>query len=150
MIPFLLRTLRQAAWAPILVFGLHSVSASSLDFYAAWPPLDIPMHFFGGMAIAFFFARADRVAEEMDLLGRPSALLFPLAVFALTCTAAVFWEFAEFLSDRFFNTQMQDGLEDTLFDMFLGIVGGITLLVLSPITSRRLIADKNPAPRQEW
>lgn len=150
MIPWLLRTLRQAAWAPILVFGLHSVSASSLDLYAAWPPLDIPMHFFGGVAIAFFFARAYRVAEEMDFLGRPSALLYPIAVFALTCSAAVFWEFAEFLSDRFFHTQMQDGLEDTLFDMFLGIVGGITLLVISWLSSRLSVADKNPAPRQEW
>jgi hypothetical protein len=141
LIPFLLRTLRQAAWAPILVFGLHSISASSLDLYAAWPPLDIPMHFFGGMAIAFFFSRAYRVAEEMDFLGRPSAILFPVAVFALTCTAAVFWEFAEFLSDRFFNTQMQDGLEDTLFDMFLGIVGGIALLVPALASSRRMVPE---------
>lgn len=148
MIPYLLRTLRQAAWAPILVFALHAVSASSLDFYAAWPPLDIPMHFFGGMAIAFFFARAYRVAEEMDLLGRPSVILYPIAVFALTCAAAVFWEFAEFVSDRFFGTRMQDGLEDTLFDMFLGILGGIVLLAISFLTARQRVPVPEEASRR--
>lgn len=106
------------------------------------------MHFFGGVAIAFFFSRAYRVAEETDLLGQPSAILYPIAIFALTCAAAVFWEFAEFLSDRFLGTRMQDGLEDTLFDMFLGILGGIVLLAISFLTARQRVPVPEEASRR--
>src|SRR5262245_35746481 len=120
LIPWLLQTLRRAGWAPILVFGLHVVAARVLGLYRLWPPTDIPMHFFGGVAIAFFFAHAYRAAEELDLLGQPSAVLYVVMVFALTCSATVFWEFAEFLSDRYFGTHMQNGLEDTLGDMLIG------------------------------
>jgi hypothetical protein len=72
----LLHTLRRAAWAPILVFGLHMLSAQVLGLYDSWPPLDIPMHFFGGVAITWFFVCAYRTAEELGFLGRPAALLF--------------------------------------------------------------------------
>ena len=37
LLPWLLRTLRRAAWAPILVFGLHTVS-SLVGLYGLWPP----------------------------------------------------------------------------------------------------------------
>jgi len=51
-----------------------------------------------------------------------------LLIFALTGTATVFWEFAEFFSDQLFATHAQLGLGDTLLDMALGIGGGITYL----------------------
>jgi hypothetical protein len=127
LVRWLLLTLRRAAWAPILVFCVHEASAR-LGLYGAWPPLDIPMHFLGGIAIAFFFGQAYRAAEEMGLLGRPAAIVFAVMVFALTCSSTVFWEFAEFLSDRYLGSHMQGGLEDTLGDMLVGIVGGVVLL----------------------
>lgn len=127
MLPWLHTTLRRAAWAPILVFGLHAVS-SALGLYGVWPPLDIPMHFLGGMAITYFFGRAYRTAEELDLLGRPAVVLGLVTVLALTCSSTVFWEFAEFLSDRYAGTHAQKGLADTLGDMLVGILGGLALL----------------------
>jgi len=109
------------------VFGLHAV-ASFIGLYSVWPPLDIPMHFLGGVAITYFFGQAFRAAVEMDFLGRPSAILDRVTVFALTCSSTVFWEFAEFLSDHYLGTHAQKGLEDTLGDMLLGILGGLAFL----------------------
>lgn len=100
--PWLLRTLRRAAWAPILVFGIHVLTARVLGLY--------------------------RPAEELDLFGRPSLIVYVVTVLALTCSTTVFWEFAEFLTDRFFGTHMQNGLEDTLGDMLVGLLGGLAFV----------------------
>lgn len=58
-------------------------------------------------------------------------------VFALTATAAVAWEFAERISDRCLHSHAQIGLDDTLFDMALGIVGGAVLLAARAASGRR-------------
>ncbi|MHC4889543.1 MAG: hypothetical protein ACYTEO_08805 [Planctomycetota bacterium] len=50
-------------------------------------------------------------------------------LFALTSTAAVIWEFGEFTLDFFFDTICQAGLEDTMLDMFLGMLGGTALII---------------------
>ena len=117
------------------MFGLHAVS-SFAGLYGLWPPLDIPMHFLGGIAITYFFSHAYRAAAEMDLLGRPSALLDVVTVFTLTCSSTVFWEFAEFLSDRYLGSHAQKGLEDTLGDMLVGILGGLAFLAAARIARK--------------
>lgn len=145
LLPFLLTTLRRAAWAPILVFGLH-VASSFLGLYDVWPPLDVPMHFLGGMAIAWFFRHAYRAAEELGLLGRPAAILGPVMVLALTGTTTVFWEFAEFLSDRYAGTHAQKGLEDTLGDMLVGLLGGLAVAALSLLRRTASRAPESSPP----
>lgn len=116
----------RGAWAPIAVFLAHVFASRGLNAYAWYPPLDIPMHFAGGVAIAHFFAVGLAALPEGAVAGRFRPLFEGVATFALTCTAAVFWEFAEFLSDRYFGTRAQGGLEDTLLDMALGAAGGLT------------------------
>lgn len=143
---WLLQTLRRAAWAPIAVFGLHVVS-SYVGLYGLWPPLDIPMHFLGGVAITYFISHAYRAAAEMDLLGRPAALLYVVTVLALTCSATVFWEFAEFLSDRYLGTHAQKGLADTLGDMLIGILGGLAFLAAARIAPRTHLPGRESAGR---
>jgi hypothetical protein len=145
LLPWLLTTLRRAAWAPILVFGLHSVSFA-LGFYDVWPPLDIPMHFLGGMAISWFFGHAYRAAEELGLLGRPAAILYRVTVLALTASATVFWEFAEFLSDRYVGTHAQKGLADTLGDMLVGLLGGLAVVALSSLRRREVSRAPETVP----
>lgn len=51
-------TCRRAAWAPILVFGLHVIFSRVLGAYLILPSRDIPMHFFDRVAITYFFADA--------------------------------------------------------------------------------------------
>jgi hypothetical protein len=134
----LLASLREAGWAPILVFAVHVVASRGFGAYAAFPPLDIPMHFFGGIAITFFLARTYRIAAAKGLLGRPAKWLYYLLVPALATSTTVFWEFAEFLSDHYFGTHAQLGLEDTLFDMFLGCLGSLVFLGVSATVSNRV------------
>ena len=56
-----LEILKKAGWAPITVFVAHLV-ASEIGGYDVFPPLDTPMHLLGGVAIAFFFWTAYRIA----------------------------------------------------------------------------------------
>jgi hypothetical protein len=134
---WLVQTMRDAAWAPILVLALHLVASKLLNAYAIWPDLDVPMHFAGGIAIAYFFHIMSRLGSSCGVLGPFHRLTQCLLVFGLTSAAAVGWEFAEFLADRYFGTRMQLGdLNDTLKDLLLGIAGGSSFLVAEFVWSR--------------
>lgn len=115
---------RTKAWFPTAVFVLHVVISRMFSAYEAVPPLDIPMHLLGGLAIAYFFHGLLHVAEKHEGAALATGLVRPVLVFALVCTTTVFWEFAEYVSDHTFGTHAQLSLEDSLFDMLLGAVGG--------------------------
>ncbi|HEV8700290.1 MAG TPA: hypothetical protein VGV60_03350 [Candidatus Polarisedimenticolia bacterium] len=100
-----------------------------LFLYVAYPPTDVAMHFLGGIAIAYFLWRAAVLASQSGPLGTIGLTGLGVMVFGLTCAAAVFWEFAEYLSDRWLGTRAQLGLEDTLGDMLVGIMGGLAFLL---------------------
>ena len=123
------QSIRQGGLPPTAVFLFHVIAARGFDAYGYFPWLDIPMHFLGGVAIAYFFHRTSIAASELGIIGPFHPVTHAILVFSLTCAAAVFWEFAEFLADRYFGANAQLGLEDTLGDMFLGICGGVTLLI---------------------
>jgi hypothetical protein len=123
--------LREAAWAPLGVFGFYLLGRS-LQLFKLYPPLDIPTHFLGGVVITYFYRVAIRHSQK--LVGE---IPFPVQVlFAFTCTGTttIFWEFYENVLDFFFNTQMVRGVEDTIVDLFVGLLGA---LVLSLFYKRR-------------
>jgi hypothetical protein len=126
---WLLRSIIEAGWAPLLVFGLHVLMSRLFDAYRRFPGIDIPMHFLGGVVIAYFFHRASINASQLKVLGRFHAVTHVLLVFFATCSATVFWEFAEFINDRYFGGHSQAGLFDTMKDMFIGVCGGVVLLL---------------------
>ena len=122
--------LRRFGWLPLAVFLAHELCAHVLDAYRRWPSIDIPLHFFGGLAIAYFADGALRVFSDRRLVRAPDPILRLLLLFAFAATVAVFWEFAEWTSDRFFGTQCQmNDLGDTLLDLLLGMVGGLAYLL---------------------
>ena len=123
VIASLVTLFRSAGWAPTLVFGIHVFISRGLNAYVLFPPLDIPMHFFGGVVIALFIWRCFAAISPAAIAPPLRPVLIALLVFSFTATATVFWEFAEFLSDRLFRTNAQVGLEDTLLDMALGLAG---------------------------
>ena len=121
---WIVTTLREAAWAPISVVVFYLIG-----FFLGWfdviPPLDIPTHFMGGVAITYFYRSAIRNLQK--LLGDiPFVIQVILAVTA-TGTTAVLWEFAEYISDYFLRTHHVFGLNDTLKDMFFGLLGALVL-----------------------
>lgn len=129
-------TAGDAAWAPSLVFLFHAVASLGFQAYQRFPPLDIPMHFLGGFVICYFFHRASVNASTVGLLGPFHPVTHVVLVFALVATTTIFWEFAEFTSDRFFGTHAQVDLPDTLLDMLLGMFGGIVFLIAHHLFDR--------------
>ena len=61
-------TFQQAAWAPLLVFVFYAVAAKGFNAYLAYPWLDMPTHFCGGLAITYFFSVgvADRKSTRLN------------------------------------------------------------------------------------
>ena len=125
----------RSAWAPILVFGIHIVLAKAFDVYTIFPDIDIPMHFFGGVAITHFMLRCATVAADLELIGSPNRAGISLLAFLAASTTTLLWEFFEWTLDRLLQRQWQLGLDDTLFDMFLGMLGAAVYLLLRNVAS---------------
>jgi hypothetical protein len=132
-----IQTFKHYAWAPGSIFLFHVIASKGFDAYYHFPGLDIPMHFFGGVAIAYFCYGSFINAKRFELLGNPNKFVEIITIFSLASTSTIFWEFAEYISDHLFGTHMQGGLEDTLLDMLLGMCGG--LLLISIIHIKNLI-----------
>ena len=111
-------------WAPIIVLIAHGIAGK---LFGHEPYVDPIMHFSGGLAIAFFCWRACLLSPE--LFGKPSRLGIDLLAFGLTCAAALFWEFGEFIGDQVRGTNMQRGLGNTMRDLFLGTLGAIVFII---------------------
>lgn len=135
-------TMRQTGWAPALLFVCYLIVSLVFNGYVLYPPLDIPTHFLGGVALSFFFLGAMENAHEF--IGRvPRLIQRPLAFTALT-TMAVVWEFYEFLSDYFIGTQLQHGVADTCLDLFFGMLGSFVFLTSNGIVSASRLSRKEP------
>lgn len=113
---------------PFGLFCVHLVLVA-LGLYKKYHWPDIPMHILGGVFIAYSFSLAVTYLQERKILSELNVLTRSVFLFGLTSSAVVIWEFGEFTLDFFFNTVAQAGLEDTMLDMFLGLVGGTALIV---------------------
>jgi hypothetical protein len=117
-------TLREAAWAPLSVLTFYLI-AKSLQLFKLFPPLDIPIHFLGGMVMTYFFRAAIRHSQKVV-----GEIPVPVQViFAFTCTGTtmIFWELYEYVYDLFFGTQMVRGVTDTSVDFFVGLLGALVM-----------------------
>ena len=121
----------RAGWAPAGVFLLHVFISVLLNGYNLFPFLDIPMHILGGIAIAYFLSVSFAALPEGVTAPHSRTLAEFVVVASLTATASVFWEFAEFIFDAIFGTHVQVGLNDTMLDMALGILGGVCFLLVA-------------------
>ncbi len=122
-------TIRPYGWLPLSVLLAHEVCAHVIDGYRRWPSVDIPLHFFGGLAIAFFVSGTISVFTERRIIQSPEPVIRFLLMFGLTCAAAMFWEFAEWTADHTIGTTCQLGLDDTVGDMVVGVLGGMSLAI---------------------
>ena len=116
-------------WAPLVVFFVHVFASRVLGAYTLWPNTDIPMHFAGGVAMAFFLSQCFRALPREVVRSRRLVILELILIGSLTATAAVFWEFAEFTYDRAFGTNIPVSLANTMQDMAMGIAGALTFMV---------------------
>lgn len=131
---------------PTLLFCLHLVMVF-LGIYERYPWLDIPMHVLGGVFIAYSFNLAVTYFQERKLLSELNILSRIVFLFTLTSTAAVIWELGEFTIDFFFSTNAQASVEDTILDMFLGLVGGTALIVFLARRNIKECVKKDKTPQ---
>ena len=108
---------------PIVIFLVHSL-VKSLGLYDLYPNVDIVSHFLGGLSIAYTASQILSFFEAAQITTTRNRLFFGVFILSLTATAAVSWEFAEFLSDQLLNTHLQPSIANTMQDQFLGIAGG--------------------------
>ncbi|HVF24989.1 MAG TPA: hypothetical protein VNA23_03820 [Anaerolineales bacterium] len=120
-------TLREAAWAPLSIIAFYAIGLA-LHLYDLFPPLDLPSHLLGGVAITYFFRSA--IKNSQSLVGDIPILIQIIFAFTCTGTTVIFWEFYENLLDLFFGTHMVRGLEDTIVDMFVGLLGALVFTLL--------------------
>ena len=119
--------MRESAWAPLSVIGFYLVGLA-FHFYDLYPPLDIPSHFLGGIAVTYFYRSAIRNSQAFV-----GEIPFPIQVlfaFTATGTTIILWEFYENILDFLFHAHNVLGLFDTLKDMIGGLLGAAVLTVL--------------------
>ena len=124
------KVFRVGGWAPLMVFGIHVILSRVFNAYVVFPPTDIPMHFFGGLAMAFFISRCFQALPREVVRSSRIVALELILVGSLTTSAAVIWEFTEFACDQIFGSNIQRGLGNTMRDMGLGIAGALVIMVL--------------------
>ena len=83
--------------------------------------LDMAHHFLGGAWIALFF---NWCAKRFSSQVSAGAFLFATAVLGAVALAGVFWEFFEFILNRYVINIGFLGYEDTLSDLFFDLLGG--------------------------
>lgn len=128
----------------VLVLALHGILSLGFDAYSRFPPLDIPVHLAGGLAIAVALDGCLSLAEERSLIHVARPVLRLLLLVSLITTAATAWELVEFTSDWLVDTGAQKGLEDTLSDIVVGVLGGT--LAASGLAAVRSCKRKPPVP----
>jgi hypothetical protein len=135
--------LRRAAWAPLAVFLLYAGIIFLSDLTSRYYIISILSHMTGGVAIAFFFWRTLEILDvKLECVHLSAVPLLKVFAVSLTATTAAIWELAEYTGDRILGTTMQDGLGDTMLDIFLGIACGAVYLIL--------VQEKHPAEKVEF
>jgi prepilin signal peptidase PulO-like enzyme (type II secretory pathway) len=115
----------KAFWPPVAVFVLHVTMLVVLNAYIHIPRVDMPMHFFGGVAVAYTFWLLGSLAQLEARTPRVAVAVRGILTFALTCAAAVFWEFFEYALTVLTGVSLAGSYLDTILDMFLGVLGGM-------------------------
>ncbi len=130
---WLWRTHQQAGWAPWLVFIFYVVAAKGFNAYVHHPWLDMPTHFCGGAAIAYFVLTA--FTNVQAVIGNIPQVIRLLLALGLTAFVAVVWEFLEYSSDILLGTKMNLGVADTLSDLFFGLLGAAVVVMVVAVKS---------------
>jgi len=123
------KLIRAGGWFPILVLAVHAFLKSVLQIYLVYNRVDIPVHFFGGLSIAYMVSGLYQLLPLSE--GKPGrvVILELVLIFSLTAVAAVFWEIGEYATDQLLGTTVQVGLLDTMEDLVAGMMGA-TMMVL--------------------
>ena len=119
-------TLHESGWAPLCIFVFY-ILALTVHLFDLLPILDVPSHFIGAIAITYFYRSAIR--NSGDVFGETPYPIQVWFAFTLTGTTTILWELYELTLDFFLDTNKIRGLEDTLTDLFVGLMGAFVFSV---------------------
>lgn len=109
---------------PACVFLLNFFLELFFNISDIYPWIDIPLHFLGGVSIAYMSILFLKDFELKGTIYRRNKLFFILIVVSLVGFAAVLWEFWEYYFSWTVGWIYIYSLEDTLGDLFFGLLGG--------------------------
>ena len=124
-------------WPPILVFMLHVCLFRLWNAYFYIPWIDIPMHFLGGLSMAYSLFAILTFLQERRVISRLDLGVQLLLVFSSVVAIAVLWEFMEFSQDHLFNMNTQISLANTMQDLLMGMLGAATRIAIKSISMPR-------------
>ncbi len=130
-----------------LILVIH-IFASIYYWYWTYPWLDMPMHFLGGFWLAMvYFWRSQKLQTSTDSK-HESALLIIIGCLGFVALIGVLWEFFEFFCDIFIASKgyiavSQQGVGDTMGDLFFDLLGGLALILTLKIfgKSKTVLVD---------
>jgi hypothetical protein len=115
----------------LVTFLFIEVVARSYNLYQTFPDIDVPSHFFAGMAIcsgAFWIMSLNQIRRKK------------LAAVLCTFAAAIVWEILETIEEMVIpnSVYLRDiFFWDGFFDIFFTVLGGIFVFVFLYIIKRR-------------
>ncbi|MBM7833604.1 hypothetical protein [Clostridium sardiniense] len=116
-------------YVAILIFIFFSMYlANVLNFYAI-EGYDKMLHLASGLLIGVIgFAIYTYLFNPKKNKGiKPFAMVLFTIMFAVACAGV--WEIWEFTTDSLFGLTAQNGLEDTMYDIICGTIGGIMVTI---------------------
>ena len=108
---------------PVIILAIHLFS-SITKLYKIYPWIDVPMHFLGGFVLAISSLYFIDLCRKKGYIKFHKSLFF-LIIISLVSLGVVLWELGEFTVDITLNMNTQDGLHDTMTDVFISLIGGI-------------------------
>ncbi len=115
-----------------------TILGSCFDFYGLINHYDDFLHMWSGfITVAIGYNLLISINDRIYV----RKIFVILYLFTFSMGVASVWEITEFLFDTFLGTQMQRGLNDTMFDMIDALIGTIIMILLY---SKRLSNFKEP------
>lgn len=115
-------------WLLVAILGAWSIGFW-FGLYFLMPWLDIPLHFLGGLWV-YLFARALGIRFGLEINSQFKELAKLTFFMGAVLFVGVFWEFWEFILDRYIihngYSYFPGAYEDTLGDLVLDLLGGLT------------------------
>ena len=113
------------------IICLSLFSLIGLILFPAFPKsamefIDIPLHLIGGALSAIFFIIVSSSFLSRDALARISRLFMMLITICFVSLITVLWECFELFTDTYFQTGLQASIAETLKDMIVGLIGGMS------------------------
>ncbi|MEK6819833.1 MAG: hypothetical protein AABY03_01380 [Nanoarchaeota archaeon] len=98
------------------------------DIYDKFPGFATPMHFAGGFILTFtFFPLLNYLNKEKYFFSdKFTRFVFTISLVGLT---GIFWEFYEFSLVNYFGLDWILTYNDTIWDLFVDLIGGIVASV---------------------